>query len=197
MSKKLIFVIGGLVAIGALLFAWFSQRGTLEVVLGQESKIKNGVEFSLSNDKFRQTRTLPATLKMSPGKYTLYAYGKDSDVFRREFSIVAGDKTSIEVLLGNNPNQALIDSTTDFNNAESIPYYTLFPYDGGDFAIEATPDFGDKRISKITITVFHRFAPPSDAEMYTSERDIGVKAAKKWLQKNQVPSSIPIEIIDN
>lgn len=197
MSKKLIFVIGGLVAIGALLFAWFSQRGTLEVALGATSAIKSGVEFTLSNDKYRHAYTIPATLQLSPGKYTLYAYGKDSDVFRREFLIVAGDKTLIEVLLGNNPNQALIDSTTDFNSAESIPYYTLFPYDGSEFSINATPDITKKVIEKITITVFHRFASPEDGVLYVQERDIILRSAREWLGKNRIPSSIPVEITNS
>jgi|GEM_PF-6541031 len=76
---------------------------------------------------------------------------------------------------------------------DDIPYYNVFPYDGGDFLITASDD-GEK-ITKLTIELFMQLGP-DDGAAYTQQRGFIVAAAERWLNDNGVPESIPREYID-
>lgn len=194
MSKKLVFVIAAVAAIGVLIFAWYSQQGEVAVTISAQSQVKNGIEFTLSVDKYRHPYSAPTKITLRPGKYTIYAYGGNSDVFRQDFTVSSGKTIAVAITLGPNPNQ--LNSSTLGEDGSTSPYLGLFPHYDEEFEARATFSSKDGKISLASVTVVPYLPIPAgkpfDAKEVASAKKSAVAAAKSWLKQQSVPSSVPV-----
>ena len=190
---NIIFLAIAAVAVGvAIYFIFTLSRGTLNVTIDNNSPVKTNVHFWLSKDNFQKQYSAPSKVSLTKGAYTISATGDSSAEFRTTFTVTAKQQTNVSITLSLNPDNHL-GGTSD--NPSTVPYYNLFPHDGGDYRLDAVLDDKQSAISKITATVLHQITP-DQTKFYTEERDVMVNAAKKWLSDNGVPDTIPVEVID-
>lgn len=193
-NKILITVAAFLIIVLGVVF--LGQKGTVVATVSEESAIKDGVKITFSADKYKKAYNVPGSIKLRPGTYTAIAYSDKSALFQQEVIVRNGQEVALVVSLLENPNNTLPGANPDIEAVEKIPYYKLFPHVTGDYRIEALLSEGRTQIGKLRITVIHHFASPTETELYQSERDIALTAAKKWLADNNIPDTIEQEVVD-
>ncbi|MCR4277988.1 MAG: hypothetical protein NUV80_04900 [Candidatus Berkelbacteria bacterium] len=171
--------------------------GKADFILDDSSAIKDGVVVKFSTDDYQEPFTLPISRTFRPGKYTVVASAANAQTSVQDFRISAFSTAVVKIILL----PKLVSETSDETNPDpavlqQIPYYQYFPYDGGDYTIAAEVDLTAKKIRKLVLTVFHRFAGPDTPDIYAEERAVAVDDAKKHLGEFGVPADIPIEVLD-
>jgi hypothetical protein len=193
-ERLYLFIGAGLVVVFSIF--WLLRKGELEVVVSADSPIKENIVGSVSINKSLKTLSVPSTIKLTPGTYTLFAVGENTEVFSQEIKVSYNKKSTVEVSLKENPSNALTGENVSEEELAQIPYFSLFPEITGDYTITASLNDERTAINKITIAVFHHFASKSEPDFYAQERNTLANAAKEWLRDQGVPESIPVEVTD-
>lgn len=188
-TKAKLVIVGILIAIIGLvyLFIYLFVPTSVTVTISPGSTVKSNIEFTIDAGSPIQA---PATVKVRAGS-RIFAFSTpgNSSVNYQRIRIWPMIKYNISGSVGD-------EELPGLNKFLSNPYIQLFPYKTIDYNIEATQSVDNSTLSKIVITVFHRFSSPSQTTQYASERDLAVTAAKKWLTTNNIPNTIPITVID-
>jgi len=171
--------------------------GKVSFKLDESSAIKKGVEVRLSSDGYTERLAVPTTKSLRPGSYFAIASAPDAESVSYEFKISAlGNRTLNVSLKPSSPSEVADEVNPGPNTLEEIPFYQYFPYNGGDYTITAEVDLKSKKIVKLIVTVFHRFAGPDEKVIYDNEREVAVTAAKSYLSGISFPAEIEITTID-
>ncbi len=198
MNKKKIIIIALIsVAVLALLFfpAYKLIPGELTVELSPTSTITSGVTFSLSNDNYQHSYTLPQTFNLRSGKYQIFASGSNSNVFKENFKVTPGLTTVIKISLQLNPD---LDLTNDdsINNLKQPDYLKLFPHIDKNFEVRAKTKVVNNEvvIELLTIIPYVAAGPDDNAQTLTAKKKNYVDEANKWIKANNIPASIPTTV---
>jgi hypothetical protein len=185
LDKKLLLIAIPLVLISLLIFS----RGSLEITLDPGSQIKDSPKISISSDNYMKDYPIPVTLKLRPGRHTFEIGAKGAEPYIERVWVLpfSNKKISANFVDEEVPNR---------NDISEMPYLSLFPKETGDYlvTIRIAEKDGKRVPAEIVIEVYHRFASPSDGQIYIDERDLAVNNAKEWLSINKIPSNIPITV---
>lgn len=187
--KKIIIIIG----IGAIAFVLLLifGRGTLKIEISAKNKFNKEMVAKFSHDKYKNAKSIPETFKLRPGRHTIEFSANDAQLYTEKVWVLPFRQKTISVEFSE-------DEFPNRSDIHEIPYISLFPKETGDYLItlEVTGETGSRKAKGITIWVLHRFASPSDGQIYVTERNQAVTDAKNWLKQNNVPSDIPIKITE-
>jgi len=186
-ALPLVLVVGGVIY-----FTLFFNHGTVSIALDPNSPVKTNARAWSSSNHYKKSYLLPATLRLKAGSYVITATGQDSAEFQQTVVVRANQTTQVTVVLEQNPADNLIGTS---DASPKVPYYSLFPYNGGEYQLSATLNNEQTAITSITIVVWHQI-PVSQTSLFNQERDLIVASAKKWLADQGVPSSITTTVID-
>jgi len=192
--KKLLWVIA-VILFGVIFYA-FIYKGSVKMEISSTSAIKEGAEVTFSADNHYRQYSIPSTINLRPGKYTLIAGAPGSVPYQTEITVTAFETVVVSISLTESQDANLPGSNPTEDEIERVPHLEKFPEITGDYRIEAITDSEFKQIVKIRITVIHRFFSPDETELYAQERQVALDGANKWLDQNNIPKSIEREIIE-
>ncbi len=192
MNKKLILIvsaIGAALVIYGLIFLLFPGEVTVAV---DSSSFSQVASLTTDQDHFKVSHPLPATLKLRSGRHRLLITpeSKLAEIVEKNIRVWPLTKKSVPVFIG----------TGDLPGARGAaenPYLKFFPHRTGDYLLEAELSLDFTTIQTIRLTVLHRFTSPSDGAAYTSEHDLAVASAKKYLAESGIPDTIALNILDD
>lgn len=187
LDKKIILGAIPLILIGLLIFS----RGALTITLDQNSQKQDGATAALSSDNYQKSYSIPTALRLRPGRHTIELRAKGAESYIEKVWILPFSNKALTASF-------VDEEVPNRNDISEMPYLSLFPKETGDYivTIKISEKDGKRVPVEIIIGVYHRFASPSDGQIYIEERELAVKSAKEWLTTNNIPSEIPITVTD-
>lgn len=181
--KYVLFIaVFGLVVL-IFVFSWFFTKSTVEFTTA--SNVTQAT-FRLNNDSYSQAYSVPSTLSLKPGKYTVKASNPGSEIFVLDFTVWPLFNRSVDLVYKDSEHP-------NYDSAESLTYIRSFPHYGENFSAELVINFDTK---KETVVIKPYIVPVNNEtkEQIESMKNEYVTEAKNWLKSVGVPDSVEIVI---
>lgn len=192
MSEKLksVAIIGGV--IGLLLIVLLAIPGsTVSFSVEETSDIKEGANVQLSSQNYARKNPLPLEIKLRPGYHSFEFQAKDAEPYVERRWILPFQSYQVTA--------NYVEEEIPFrDDISDYPFLSAFPILTNDYEVSIVIAEKDSKRQpiEIKIRVLHRFTSPEDGAAYQEEKDLAVAAAKKQLQENSVPETIPVTVIE-